>query len=123
MAQIFKAKKKSVSQKMLTLNVTAMDHQGRGVAKQGSKVCFVNGALPGEEVKALLIEDKARFASADCKKVLSASAHRVTPFCQHYQICGGCQLQHLDAEQQLVEKQAAVSQLFSKFAKVDDLNW
>ncbi len=80
MAQIFKAKKKSVSQKMLTLNVTAMDHQGRGVAKQGNKVCFVNGALPGEEVKALLIEDKARFASADCKKALSASAHRVTPF-------------------------------------------
>ena len=123
MAQIFKAKKKSVSQKMLTLNVTAIDHQGRGVAKQGNKVCFVNGALPGEEVKALLIEDKARFASADCKKVLSASAHRVTPFCQHYQVCGGCQLQHLDAEQQLVEKQAAVSQLFSKFAKADNLNW
>ena len=123
MAQIFKAKKKSVSQKMLTLTVSAMDHQGRGVAKQGSKVCFVNGALPGEEVKAQLIDDKARFASADCKKVLRASAHRVTPFCQHYQVCGGCQLQHLDASQQLVEKQAAVSQLFSKFAKAENLKW
>jgi len=68
MAQIFKAKKKSVSQKMLTLNVTAMDHQGRGVAKQGNKVCFVNGALPGEEVKALLIEDKARLPVLIVKK-------------------------------------------------------
>ncbi|WOC25402.1 23S rRNA (uracil(1939)-C(5))-methyltransferase RlmD [Pseudoalteromonas sp. N1230-9] len=123
MAQIFKAKKKSVSQKMITLSVTAMDHQGRGVAKHNNKVCFVNGALPSEEVKAQLVEDKARFASADCKKVLHASEYRVKPFCEHYQVCGGCQLQHLDASQQLVEKQAAVSQLFAKFAKVTSLNW
>jgi 23S rRNA (uracil1939-C5)-methyltransferase len=47
----------------------------------------------------------------------------VTPFCTHYQTCGGCQLQHLSNDQQLAEKQLAVDMLFKKFAGVTQLPW
>ena len=123
MAQIFKAKKKPLQKQSVVLNITAMDHQGRGIAKHNNKVCFVSGALPNEQVKATIVDDKARYSSAVIQKVIKASESRVTAFCEHYNQCGGCQLQHLDARQQVVEKQAAVNQLFEKFAKQNNLNW
>ncbi|WP_404338752.1 23S rRNA (uracil(1939)-C(5))-methyltransferase RlmD [Pseudoalteromonas mariniglutinosa] len=123
MAQFFHAKQKPQQQKMLTLSITGMDHQGRGIAKHNNKVYFVNGALPGEQVNALRVTDKARFANCEVKKVLSASEYRTVPFCRQYDQCGGCQLQHFDVAQQLVAKQTAVSQLFGKFAKTTILNW
>lgn len=123
MAQIFKATKKPLKQQSLVLDITAMDHHGRGIAKHNNKVCFVSNALPNEQVKATIIADKARYSEAQTHKVLQASEYRVAPFCEHYNQCGGCQLQHLDSSQQVVEKQIAVSKLFEKFAKLDELNW
>ena len=41
MAQIFKANKKPLQQQSLELDITAMDHHGRGIAKHNNKVCFV----------------------------------------------------------------------------------
>ncbi|MBG9994228.1 23S rRNA (uracil(1939)-C(5))-methyltransferase RlmD [Pseudoalteromonas sp. NZS127_1] len=123
MAQIFKAKKKPLKQQTLELNITGMDHQGRGIAKHNNKVCFVSGALPNETVKAMLVDDKAKYSSAKVIKVIKASESRVDAFCEHYNQCGGCQLQHLEVSQQVVEKQTAVTQLFSKFAKLNSLNW
>ncbi|NMM40937.1 23S rRNA (uracil(1939)-C(5))-methyltransferase RlmD [Pseudoalteromonas arctica] len=123
MAQFFQAKKKTLSGQLLTLVISGMDHQGRGIAKHNNKVCFVSGTLTGETVKVKLTEDKARYSTAKTIKVEQASEARVEPFCEHYQQCGGCQLQHLQLDQQLVEKQVAVSQLFSKFAKLDAMNW
>jgi 23S rRNA (uracil1939-C5)-methyltransferase len=123
MAQIFKAKKKPLHKKSIVLDITAMDHQGRGIAKHNNKVCFVSGALPNEQVKAVIVDDKARFSSAVTQTIMKASEARTTPFCEHYSQCGGCQLQHLAASQQVVEKQTAVNQLFEKFAKLSDLNW
>ena len=123
MAQIFKAKKKPLKQQTLELTITGMDHQGRGIAKHNNKVCFVSGALPNETVKATLVEDKAKYSSAKVIKVIKASESRVDAFCEHYNQCGGCQLQHLEVSQQVVEKQTAVTQLFSKFAKLNSLNW
>ncbi len=123
MAQFFQAKKKTLSGQAVSLTVTGMDHQGRGIAKHKNKVCFVSGALSNEIVKAKLTEDKARYCTAKTLKVEQASDARVKPFCEHYHQCGGCQLQHLRLDQQLVEKQIAVSQLFAKFAKLDDMAW
>ncbi|MDX1362263.1 MAG: TRAM domain-containing protein, partial [Pseudoalteromonas tetraodonis] len=78
MAQIFKAKKKPLQQQSLELDITAMDHHGRGIAKYNNKVCFVSGALPDERVKAKLVDDKARYSQADTLKILKASEYRTT---------------------------------------------
>lgn len=123
MAQFFQAKKKTLSGQAVSLTITGMDHQGRGIAKHNNKVCFVSGALSNEVVKAKLTEDKSRYCAAKTIKVEKKSDARVAPFCEHYEQCGGCQLQHLRLDQQLVEKQTAVSQLFAKFAKLEDLAW
>ncbi len=37
-------------------------------------------------------------------KLIEGSNHRVDPKCPHAFVCGGCQVQHMDYDQQLVQK-------------------
>lgn len=81
-------------------------HDGRGVARRADgKTVFVAGALPGERVMARLSAHSRRFDEAGTLEVLQASPHRVQPRCPHFGTCGGCVLQHLAQDQQIVAKQ------------------
>ncbi|MDP5212508.1 23S rRNA (uracil(1939)-C(5))-methyltransferase RlmD [Pseudoalteromonas tunicata] len=123
MAQFFKPQKATQTKTKREITIDSLDHEGVGVSRENNKVCFVEGALTGETVLAQPQQSKAKFERLTTVKVLNASAHRVKPFCVHFSQCGGCSLQHLELSQQLVEKQHAVTQLFNKFAKIDQLNW
>ena len=123
MAQVFRAKKTSNKGKILTLDVKSLDHQGRGVANHQGKVCFGDGALPNDLVKAQILDEKSKFIEAKQVKIITPSTERISPFCKHYGDCGGCQLQHLGIENQLEYKQIAVSKLFEKFNKSKCLPW
>jgi len=52
------------------------------------KVCFVNGALPGEVVTARLIEDKRNYRVLDLVDVEVPSPDRVLHDCSYYPECG-----------------------------------
>jgi 23S rRNA (uracil1939-C5)-methyltransferase len=120
MARFFQPQKKaSINTKHQTILVERLDHQGCGIAYQQGKPIFIAGALPGEEVLMQLTESKSKYARAKLIKVLTESAERVAPFCAHYQQCGGCDLQHLERDAQLKQKQNVLQQLMSKLAKQD----
>ena len=85
--------------------IESLDYQGRGVARLDGKAVFVSGALPGERVRLRVTRDKKRFAEAQTTAVLSAAPMRVTPLCKYYDACGGCDLQHSNADWQVEAKQ------------------
>jgi 23S rRNA (uracil1939-C5)-methyltransferase len=72
---------------------------------KNSRPIFVQGALPGETVRAVLTVDKDRYAHAYVTAVIEASSERTAPRCPHYGPCGGCSYQHIDYEEQLRAKQ------------------
>ncbi|MBA6390244.1 23S rRNA (uracil(1939)-C(5))-methyltransferase RlmD [Colwellia sp. BRX10-3] len=124
MANFFKASpKKTQVQQHLTLNVSHLDQQGCGVAFQGKKPIFIEGALPNETVEVNLYEQKSKFSKAKLLRVITASADRVEPKCRHYFQCGGCNLQHIDYQPQLAYKQDKITQLFSRQALNESLPW
>ena len=125
MAQFFKPQKKTVAKGKQQLTIDTLNHEGVGITRVNNKVGFVEGALPREVVLANPTQTKAKFERFSVSKVIKPSEFRVKPFCTHYNSCGGCQLQHLAPEQQLVEKQKAVNSLFEKFLgdANTDLNW
>ncbi|ACE86166.1 23S rRNA (uracil(1939)-C(5))-methyltransferase RlmD [Cellvibrio japonicus] len=90
------------------LLIDRFSHDGRGLASLDGKTLFVDGAIAGETVTARLLEDHPRFAEARVEDVILASPDRVEPPCAHYATCGGCQLQHLKPEAQLLMKQQVV---------------
>src|SRR5690606_17896958 len=59
-----------------------------------------------------------RFAEAVTDSVLVASDSRLEPACPHFGECGGCQLQYMPAEAQLVAKQTAVLDQLSRIGKI-----
>ena len=85
--------------------VTALSHDGRGIAKLGGKTVFVDDALPGETVSIHIYRRRRDYDEARLTEILTPTAQRVTPKCAHFGVCGGCALQHLAPAAQLLAKQ------------------
>lgn len=117
MANFYQPKKRpQLTNKHQQVRIDRLDHQGAGIAFLQNKPIFIEGALPNEEVVIQLTEQKSNHAKAKLIKVIKPCEERITPFCPHYEECGGCNMQHLSYEVQLKYKQAALSQLIRKFS-------
>src|SRR6266540_5211954 len=81
---------------MDTVVITALDQEGRGVARIDGKAIFVEGALIGERVAIEVLRRKPSYELARMAELYAASPARVAPPCPHFGICGGCSLPHLD---------------------------
>lgn len=99
----------------LTLSIQTLDHEGQGVAREHKPVTFVEGALPGEQCRVALSEQKASYNKGRVIKVLTPHPQRQSPQCVHFGECGGCQTQYFPYDLMLEQKQVAVTNLFKKF--------
>jgi len=100
--------------------VTIEDYaaEGKSLARVNGKVIFVEAAVPGDVVDIQLQKNKADWGEGFVKKFHSYSSLRVTPFCSHFGVCGGCQWQMLPYEQQLVYKHQQVVDNLTRIAKI-----
>ncbi len=80
-------------------------HDGRGIARVDGKAVFIEGALPGEQVRFRVFKRRRQFDEAGLVDIQTASPDRVAPACAHFGVCGGCSLQHLSAPAQLAAKE------------------
>lgn len=69
--------------------IESLDHAGQGIARDGGKTIFVEGALPGELVSWLSYRRKPSFEQARVTEVHRAASARVAPRCPHFGVCGG----------------------------------
>ena len=83
------------------LRIIKMVQGGNGMARlPDGRVCFVQGALPGELCEVVLTFQKKDFTRGRVVRVVEPSLDRVVPKCPLYGKCGGCSLQHLDGQKQ-----------------------
>lgn len=92
--------------------VESLSHEGRGIVRINGKTVFVDGALPGERITFKYTGQRSRFAEGLVEDVITPSAERVTPPCEHFAICGGCSLQHLDPAAQIRHKEHVLLEQF-----------
>lgn len=102
-----------------TLTIDNLSHEGRGVGRHEGKTVFVRGALPGEQVVARTLRQRGSFDEAVAQEILTASPLRITPRCAHAEVCGGCSLQHLDADDQVRHKESVLFELLRHQAGVE----
>ncbi len=97
-----------------TLTIRDLGIHGEGIGSADGFTVFVPGALPGETVKARILQVKKSYASAQLLEVEEASADRVTPECPVYKSCGGCQISHMNYEAQAAWKENRVREVVSR---------
>lgn len=107
----------------LELDITDLSHDGRGVARHDGKAVFVRGALAGERVLARVTQRHRHYDDAQVEQILVVSPDRVEPRCPHFGVCGGCALQHLAPEAQIVAKQRVLAENFERIGHVEPKRW
>ena len=79
------------------LLIDHVGHLGDGIAYAGDQTVYVPYTLGGEAVEVEAVPgnhpDRRRLIAVE-----HASPERITPFCQHFGICGGCAIQHWEAD-------------------------
>ncbi len=104
-------------------HVESLNYDGDGVARINGKVTFIDGALPGETVRLRYLSRHRNYDNGKLLEVLTPSPHRVTPGCAHFGTCGGCSLQHLTPEAQIVAKQQVLAEQLAHIGKVKPESW
>jgi 23S rRNA (uracil1939-C5)-methyltransferase len=101
------------------VTVEAYAAEGKSLARHEGKVIFIERAVPGDVIDVQLGKSKKDWAEGHPIKFHQYSKERVTPFCQHFGVCGGCQWQMLPYARQLEYKQQQVFDNLTRIGKVE----
>ncbi|MEA3406835.1 MAG: class I SAM-dependent RNA methyltransferase [Chloroflexota bacterium] len=104
----------------ITLKLTSIAHGGEAVGRYEGKVVFVPLTIPGETVRIQLVEERERYARGQLLEIIEPSEHRVSPPCEYFGLCGGCQWQHMDYDLQLRLKRQIVRDQLQHVGKQHD---
>jgi 23S rRNA (uracil1939-C5)-methyltransferase len=106
------------------LLLTALAHGGSALGRHQGQVVFVPYAIPGETVRAEVVEAHARWARARLLEVLEPSTHRIEPPCRYFgpDLCGGCHLQHIAYEAQAEFKRQVVIDQLARIGGLHDVD-
>ena len=115
----------------LVLRIETLTHTGSGLGRvsleeapacggknRGGWVVQVPFTIPGELVRARVFRNHANFSEADVMEILEPSEHRRPARCKLFMQCGGCQLQHIAYQQQLLFKKRGVEEALHRGAGV-----
>ena len=105
----------------ILLKIHDLGTEGQGIGRYEGYTLFVDGALPGEEVRVRVIKAGKKFGVGRLMEVIAASDDRMTPVCPIAKQCGGCTLQHFSYDGQLSYKRNNVQQLMNRVGKVEDV--
>lgn len=94
---------------------------GFGLARTDKGIIFVDQVLPGEEVEVEITSKSGGVSHASPKKIIKASEYRREPACSHYNLCGGCNWQHINYEQQVEYKKAIFIDCLDRIGKISDI--
>lgn len=101
------------------VEVTDIGAGGIAVAKAGSLVIFLPGAVPGDVADIQIVRRKRNYLEGVPVKFHKMSPDRELPLCEHFGVCGGCSWQCLKYEKQLLFKEKTVKDAMERIAKAE----
>ena len=110
--------KKNQKHKVKILDMT---HEGTGIAKIDGFPVFVSNTLTSELLDIHIIKANNKYAVAKPLKFYQKSKKRTEPFCDVFNRCGGCDLQHIKYEEQLIIKKQIVERNLQRIGGFDNL--
>lgn len=99
----------------LPLSIKKLGVNGQGIGYFKHKVCFVPGALPGEEVVATVTKVHERFLEGKIHRLRKVSPNRVEPRDSYADKAGGFEFESLTYPAQLKFKHQVIRDALAKF--------
>lgn len=110
---------KNVQDIVYCSEIDKIAHDGRGITNLNAKKVFIPGALPGEVVQFQIRKKYSKYLEATLTNINAPSPMRNPNVpCEHFGVCGGCNLQHMMSQQQLAFKQDVLLNQLKQFGNV-----
>lgn len=109
--------------KVYKFAITGYDMNGLGVSKMDGVVVFIENALVDEVVLAKITSLHKKFAFAKTVKILTKANNRIESICPYSEVCGGCDLLHMDYATECQIKEAKVKNAFAKINKIQTIKF
>ncbi len=101
------------------ITIERFDHDARGIGYIDGKITFVNDVVPGDKVLVSIFKSKKKYSIAKVVKFLEYSKDRIKSICPFFDRCGGCDLQYINYDYQLIFKENKIKDIFTKFTSID----
>ena len=89
---------------IVIVEITDIGVSGEGIGHVDGYTLFIKDAVIGDVVEAKVMKAKKNYGYARLMKVITPSEYRVEPKCAFARRCGGCQIQEMSYDRQLVFK-------------------
>jgi len=103
----------------ILLTIKRLGINGEGIGYYKRKAVFVPGTIPPEEVIVRIKDVTPTYATGEVVKFNIRAAKRVKPFCKHFGVCGGCQIQHIAYDEQLNLKVEMLKQSIERYSGIN----
>ncbi|OKY95199.1 MAG: 23S rRNA (uracil-5-)-methyltransferase RumA [Bacteroidales bacterium 43_36] len=113
------ARKKKELPLLEGIEITDVAAEGNAIARVDNMVVFVPYGAPGDVADIKIDRKKHSYAEGHIDRLVTPSAIRVTPRCEHFGTCGGCRWQHLPYQFQIEAKQRQVKDALDRIAKIE----
>ena len=101
------------------ITIKRLGINGEGIGYYKKQAVFIDGVFPPEQVVVKITEVYKGYSKGETVRIKVKAAKRVKPFCKHFGECGGCQIQHIDYEEQLALKEEMIIQTFDRYTNLD----
>ncbi len=113
------ARKKKELPLLEGIEITDVAAEGNAIARVDNMVVFIPYGAPGDVADIKIDRKKHSYAEGHIDRLVTPSAIRVEPRCEHFGTCGGCRWQHLPYQFQIEAKQHQVKDALDRIAKIE----
>lgn len=103
----------------MIVKIDKLSHEMRGIAKIDNKVTFVDKVIPNEVVNIRVTKQKKKINEAKLVSIIEKSPNRIEPKCKYYNICGGCNTEHISYNKSVIYKKEIVKNIFNKYCNMN----
>ncbi len=94
---------------------------GDGLARHEGVPIFLQRVVPGDRLRVRVTERRPDFGRAEVLEILEAGAGRREAPCRHFEVCGGCDLQHIEDDLQARLKVEAALETLHRLGGLETL--
>jgi len=106
---------------IVTVSIEDISTTGEGIGKVDGFTLFIKDTVIGDVAEVKIIKAKKTYGYGKLMKIVTPSKNRVEPRCPVAKSCGGCQIQEMSYDSQLLYKQNTVKNNLKRIGGISDI--